>query len=1053
MICATCQTPNPERARFCLECGAPVAPPVSAHESRKTVTLVFCDVAGSTSLGERSDAEAIRAVMSSYFVEMRVAIESHGGVVEKFVGDAVMAAFGLPRVREDDALRAVRAAWEMQQRQRALNERLRGEWGVEIELRIGVNTGEVVAGDVASRETFATGDAVNVAARLEQAARPGEVLLGATTRALVGDAVEVTAVAPLGVKGKSQPLTAYRLLGVRDPHATSVAPLSPLVGRGAELRHLHALLDDAGRTSRPRVVVIIAPAGTGKSRLIAEVGRALPRGAVLEGRCLSYGRGITYWPIGEMIHRLAGIGDDDSSTQARDKLRRYLYGVVEDAEAVGARLEQLVGLRPPVFSQEEGFWAVRQLVEGLARGAPLLLVFEDVHWAEPTLLDLIAFLACETRGGVLIVCLARDEISERHDGWLARVAAASVLRLGPLSEHESAELVEQLMAGVDLVGGLHERVRTAAEGNPLFAEQLVALLAESEDSHSGELTIPPTIHAVLAARLDELGADERVVAQTASVIGRQFARDSVAALAADERSRQLDVLLDELTRRSLIRHVRVALLERDGHEFAHALVRDTAYRSLVKSERRHLHERFADWLEQALGGRAGEYDEIVAYHLEQAHRYDVELRPTAADPVLRERAGSRLGAAGKRAYDRGDLPAAVDFLRRAVEVLPDEDDRRLELMPLLARALSIAGSSDEPARLVAEAEAIATSVGRPRLAMRARLMRASLGTNYGELMPLAEQAVALFESDRDHEGLALAWERLGVGHQMAGRNGHAVIALERALASSREAGAVVLERHIMCQHAIALWAGAVPVGEAADRVRAHLAVTSRDVPERRASKASLSLRADLNTVLATFEAMDERFASARALFEEARRIFSELGQRWELIGYLPLLAGYAELLGDDAGAAEAQLAPSYRELCEVAPLQAATAGGYLAEAVYRQGRLTEALALADAIEETSEAEDVDAAVRWRGVKAKAVARRGDHGRALALAHDAVERAAGTDCIDLQGEALTHLAETLALSGRAGEATDARRRAVERYEHKGNKAGAARVSRLRLDHAP
>ncbi len=492
-VCAACGYEISESAKFCPECGAPVAPAVAPREQRKTVTVLFCDVAGSTELGESTDPEALRALLARYFERMKDIIERHGGSVEKFIGDAVMAVFGVPVVHEDDALRACRAALEMRD---ALPE-------LGIRGRIGLNTGEVVTG---TEERLATGDAVNVAARLEQAAEPGEVLVGPETIRLVHDAVELGEERHLELKGKSEPVAAHPLLAV-------VGELKrrsdvPIVGRDRERR----ALDDAWERVRSErgchLFTILGAAGVGKSRLTAEFVGSLDDVPVVRGRCLSYGEGITYWPLVEVVLQLGRRPSDPRAAEA---------------------IASLLGESDAAATADEIAWAFRKLLE---EAAPVVCVFDDLHWAEPTFLDLVDHVADWSRDApILLVCIARPEFLDRRMTWAGGKLNATTVLLEPLSAEETDELIEGLLGDAPLDDTLRGRIRDAAEGNPLFVEQMLAMV---EESPNGDVVVPPTIQALLAARLDQLDAAERGVLERGSVEGKIFHRGGVEALAPDE---------------------------------------------------------------------------------------------------------------------------------------------------------------------------------------------------------------------------------------------------------------------------------------------------------------------------------------------------------------------------------------------------------------------------------------------------------------------------------------------------------------------------------------
>ncbi|HJQ73295.1 MAG TPA: AAA family ATPase, partial [Gaiellaceae bacterium] len=577
----------------------------------RRVVMVGSDTASTvvrTALGESVDPEVLRAKLSRYFDEMKAIVERHGGAVEKFIGDAVMAVFGVPQVHEDDALRAVRAAVEMRD---ALP-------GLGIQARIGLNTGEVVVG---TAERLATGDAVNVAARLEQAAKPGEILLGPETAGLVRDAVETEPTEPLELKGKSEPLTAHRLLALHEEAPAFVRRLdAPLVGRERELRRLREAFAQAVDDRSCQLFTILGVAGVGKSRLTAELLASVGDATVVRGRCLPYGEGITYWPVVEVAKQLPPAAE---------------LGLEREAVAT---IERLLGEDESAATGDEIPWAVRKLLEAAAQSTPLVAVFDDIHWGEPTFLDLLEHVADLSREApILLLCIARPELLDKRQGWGGGKLNATTLLLEPLNSTETDELLERLLGDSALEPGLQERIRDAAEGNPLFLEEMVGLV---EDSADGEIAVPGTIQALLAARIDQLEPAERGVLERGSIEGRVFHRGAVQALAPDEL--QMETRLNGLVRKELVRPDKAQLPGEDAYRFRHLLIRDAAYEALPKATRAELHERFATWLEEH-GADLVELDEIVGYHLEQAARYRGELGQPADE--LAEAAAQRLATA------------------------------------------------------------------------------------------------------------------------------------------------------------------------------------------------------------------------------------------------------------------------------------------------------------------------------------------------------------------------------------------------------------------------
>ena len=545
VVCSSCGATNRDGARFCDSCADPLTYVVPRREVRKTVTVFFCDVSGSTALGERIDPESLRAVMARYFDLAKTILERHGGTVEKFIGDAVMAVFGVPAVHEDDALRALRAAEELREGLGPLNDELERSYGARLELRIGVNTGEVVTG---TEERIATGDAVNVAARLEQAAPPGEVLVGEETLRLVRGAVEVEPAEPVAAKGKADPLTAYRLVAVRAATRPRRAG-TPMVGRERQRK----LLEDAfanvvgGRSCQ--LFTVLGTAGVGKSRLVAEFLEALEDASVVRGRCLSYGEGVGYWPVTEVVKQL--LRDGDGATVS-------LGAILGDESAAG--------------SPDEIAWGVRKLLEAHAAEQPLVVVFDDIHWGEPAFLDLIEHVADLSRDApILLLCLARPELLERRAAWGGGKLNATNVLLEPLAPDESRELIEALVEAEEIDAVLRDRILESAAGNPLFVEEMVAMIAEHDRP---DVTVPPTIHALLAARLDQLDTAERSVLERGSVEGQVFHRGAVVALAPEETP--VDGRLVSLIRKDLVRPERPVVAYDEAFRFRHLLIRDTA---------------------------------------------------------------------------------------------------------------------------------------------------------------------------------------------------------------------------------------------------------------------------------------------------------------------------------------------------------------------------------------------------------------------------------------------------------------------------------------------
>src|SRR4051812_4683455 len=673
--CPRCGRAAAEGASFCSACGTRLpgdAP--RAAKSRKTVTVLFADVSGFTSLSERLDPESLQQLMTRYFDEMRRVIARHGGTVEKLIGDAIMAVFGVPVVHEDDALRAARAALEMHASLEALNDDLAERWDVRLRTHTGLNSGVVVVGSGAGGELFTYGDTVNVAQRLEAAAAPGEILVGSLTARLLDGVGELARIAPLRLKGKAEPVEAWRLEAVDAHGQRPNGSLSELVGRRTECAVLRDAFDAVVGTGRPGVVTIVGPAGIGKSRparaLVEAIDDRAQGGA---GRCLPCGEGITSWPLGEIVRRLAGRAEERAVADAA--------GGGPEAAMIAERIVRVIGTAPGAVAIEESHWAARRLLEIRAAQRPLVVLLDDVHWAEPTLMDLVQHVATFAADvPLLLVCLSRPELLDRHPTWPGTGRRHAVIELAPLGDHDAARLLQRLTAGTTVDPDDAEHLLATAEGNPFFLEQIVAMRAEAGATGATGAGTPATIHALLAARIDALPPTERAVLERAAVEGRGFHRSALAELLDPEERAALDASLEALARRRLVSPGRGELPGEAGYHFTHILVRDVAYELLPKARRADLHERYAAWLDRRAGPR---YAELVGYHYEQAHRWHAELRPRAGAErrALAGAAAARLGAAGHGALERGDLPGGINLLERTAALLDSDDPQPREGPP------------------------------------------------------------------------------------------------------------------------------------------------------------------------------------------------------------------------------------------------------------------------------------------------------------------------------------------------------------------------------------
>jgi class 3 adenylate cyclase/tetratricopeptide (TPR) repeat protein len=1044
VVCEACGQENPSAFARCGGCGVSLERAAPVRETRRTLTIVFADPALLALDGGDLDSDAARGAMSAYFAAMRTVLERHGATVEKFIGDAVMAVFGLPRRREDDALRAVRAAEEMQRTLAAVNQELGAQFGIAVGQRIGVNTGPVVAGDASSRQRLVTGDTVNVAARLEQAAGPGEVLLGDLTLHLVRGAVEVEQLEPLSLKGKAEPVPAARLVAVAGTGEEGLRTDTPFVGRGPELRQLRLALDEARAAQACRLVTVIGESGIGKTRLAREF--LAGAGAVaLQGRCLSYGEGITFLPLVPALRAAAGVADDATAGEALDALR----DLTRD-EAVAERVAAVIGLSERPFQVAELFWAVGRVLEAAAAMRPVVLCIDDAHWAEETLLDLLERLGESVEAPVVVLVLAREELEERRPG-LGTGERSRRLMLEALDEAETGRILAGL-AGDGLPPELARRLTGAAAGNPLFLEQLLSMLVEGGvlERDEGrwrlrgaldEIAMPPTVEALLAERVDDLPADERAVLEPASVVGGEFSLGAVGALIDEERRPQVEPGAAGLLRRRLVLRAPGSHALFD-HRFAHLLVRDVAYSGILKRERARMHERFADWVEALADDldRGVEFEEVLGYHLEQAHRYLGELgRLGERGLALGRRAHERLSAAGNRALLRGDMPAAANLLRRSAAALPEGDRDRPLLLVHAGEAEMESGRFRGAEEAFEEAAEAAASAGAPAMAATALLERTRLGYLTGSaegraVMAEARRAIDSFKEPEDEEGLARAWRLMTYVELNRCRWGAAERAAGEMIAHARRAGNDLMVTRVLPALAAFILRGPTPAGEGIPRCEAIL----REIGGDRRAEA-LTLRA-----LGHLLAMQGDFLGARERCALAREALEELGWRFDA-ALVSLDAAPIELLAGRPHEAERELRRDLETLNAMEERNyIATTAGLLAEALYRQERDDEAMVHADFARTVAAEEDLGAQVLWRAVRGKLLARAGEAFEGEVTCREAVRMTWLTDDPTAQGDAHSDLAEVLAMTGRPVDAAAELTTAADLFERKGNAVAAARA---------
>jgi class 3 adenylate cyclase/tetratricopeptide (TPR) repeat protein len=980
--CAVCGADNRDGARFCDSCGASIA--VLGRRQRKLVTVVVCDVVGSTSLGEESDPEAVEVLLSRYFERMKWIVEAHGGTVEKFIGDAVVAVFGVPVAHEDDALRAVRAAVEM----------LASLPELQVEARLGVNSGEIVTSGYG---TIVTGDAINVAARLQQTASAGEILIGEQTAHLAGPAINVGELAALEVKGKTEPVHAFRLVGLRRQTGGAVG--SRFVGRERELTCLSDSWDRVQEHGHRELLTVVGEAGVGKSRLLTELETTLGLRAVY-GRCLPYGEGITYRPIVDVVRKLGRApADPAASTVIRSLL---------------LETDQLA-------SAGEIAWAFRKLLED---SAPQLIVFDDVQWGEETFFDLVEHVTMSsTPAPLLVVCLARTEFVTRRPSWPV------ALELDPLSEPDVEALVPE-----SLSAELRARIVRSSGGNPLFVTEMIAMAAAA----GPDVAVPQTLRALLAARLDGLEEDERTVLERGAVEGEIFHLGAVESLVPSELDASLH--LTGLMSKELIRAAQPEVPGEEAFSFRHLLLRDAAYRAIPQAVRAELHERLANWVEKG-GVGVVDRDEIAGYHVEQACRYQSELglRGGGAETLAR-RGAEHLAAAGRRAFSRGDMGAAANLLRRAADLLLPESKDRIGLLPELGEALMEVGQFDAAQAKLDEAVAGASALGDSTLEADAVLTRL-LVTHHtmedleawrSQVQQNAERLLPTLQADEDAAVRAKAWRMVGFLHGTVGHWRETADAVASAIEAARLAGDARQVSRLSASYLYALSEGPSPAAEGILRAEELMASGLLD----RQAEAILLL------VVAPLHAMSKDFDRARELASRAEELLEELGAA-AISARTSFDWGRIELMAGNPRTAAARLQAGFRRLTDmnenyVRPNIAAL----LAKALFETGSVDEASAFATVAAEIASADDVDAQVMLRSVQARVLDARGHAAEAAATAQVVVDLMRDADWPVLKADALFDVSEVL-------EVTHAQRAALLEearmlYERKGHLVGLSRV---------
>jgi class 3 adenylate cyclase/tetratricopeptide (TPR) repeat protein len=1051
LLCPTCSAEHQPGQKFCGECGTaltgrPTAAPAAAV--RKTVTVLFADLSGSTGFGERHDAEVARQVLTRYHALLQETVDAHAGTVAKFLGDGMMATWGVPEVAEDDARRAVAAGVALQQRFEELAVDVEARHGEALALRVGINTGEVVIGEA---DADLIGDALNVAARLEKACRPGHVLVGEETWRLTRADVGYEALGEITVAGRTQPVAIYEVAVAVDA-ASDVA--APFVGRDAEMQQLVDVFDDARRAARARLATVLGSPGVGKTRLARELcARLAAQGDArrVELRCDRDGE-ATFAPVAQLIRDAAGLTEDLEAGAARAAIGALLPDDESDRPRVVDALAGLVGVGPP-RSVEETFWGVRRLVEATAAGRPLVVVVDDIQWAEPLLLDLIEHLAEWVAGAaVLVVGLARPELREVRP-TLAEPGnpVSAVVVLSGLDAAATEALAAGLLGTGRLPGGLVERLPASTDGNPLFVRELVRMLVDDRvirrsDDGEWELTIdahavdvPPTIQSLLGARVERLPAAERELLELASVVGAEFSLGALRELAGEHAPAA--VLLERMRRKELVEPTGTYWGDEPVHRFHHVLIRDAAYRRLLKTTRAELHERVAVWTDRAAADVVGEHEAATAFHYEQAHRYRTELGALDAHTArLGRRAAELLTTAAQRALGRDDLASAGALSSRALALLPESDAAgRADLLVMGCECLLASGDGAAARPLVEELGR--STAGDPRRAAWAGCYSAQLVglTDPQRLVAADAQAQAAAEvltELGDGAGQAKAHQvRAGLLARL-GRVGDCEQELDLALAAARAADDRRRVTAVLGAAPDAALFGPSPVARAGGRCLDVVRLL-------RITTASPAVEAASNRCQAVLEALRGRFDVARSMLAAARATAEELGLRHGL-AQTELFAGMVELIAGDPRAAIPPLRAAREGLGTLGVgADAGQAAALLATALLAEGEVDEADRMA-AESEARAGQNLKTAIGWRVARAEVLAARGDLAAAVALAEHAVEIARATDLVVDHADACVALGALRAQAGDEAGARAARADARRLYDQKGATVPAARL---------
>lgn len=1018
---------DPALSRQSAAPGAPLA--------RRPVTVLCVALQMESSSGTALDPEAHEMVNEYSASGLTPVFERHGGKLAISAGERLMGVFGVASVHEDDALRAVRASLEARDALNAEADILARRHGASLTFRLGLASGEALVGGAGSLG-FA-GDVEARAVMLAAAAEPRQILISGQTQQLAAAAIETDIAGP------------GRFI-LRSAHA-GARPLAlrldaPLVGRDEEMRRLESAYARATRERVTITVTVIGEAGLGKTRLVHEfAGRLGAEVKALTGRCLPYGEGITFWPLRELVLQ-AGAGHGSAETL------KALLGGEADAAGVAERLHHALGPGNEGSSDAaEIFWAARRFLEALARSQPLLVVFEDLHWAEPTFLDLVESLALQPgQSPIVVVCITRPELLEQRPAWAAEADRTVCIQLAPLGQSPAAALVAALAGDERISAPTRARLIDTAGGNPLYLEQLAVSLSEQTESEIRPV-LPPTIQALLAARLQRLGPGPGSVLARAAIVGKIFGVQAVRELLPPEARDPLHRNLATLVAKGLVQLGGPGTSSVEQYGFRHILIQEAAYRAIPKSLRAELHHRFADWFEYVFGQPVPQRTEILGYHLEQSVRYRNELRPADAQTAeLARRAAAHLETAGGAAYDRGDALAAVNLLDRAAALLPDGDPAAGRLHTSLGAALMEAGQLERARAALNHAQLAAGNSGdenqHAHAQVQALLLRLEVDQDEAatEIIRALPGLRRVFERKRDDLGICRTLQLEAALHWNHARSAAAEDAWQRAAEYARKVNNRRQLTEILGWLASAALWGPTPAPEGISQCEGYL----DEIGSHPRGKAVI-----LNH-LAGLYAMQDDVTAAHAALYRAKTLLDTLGPTMTAAITQP--AAHIAMLAGDPATAEMHLRLEYDSLNEMGERRylASTAVG-LARAIAAQGqsRYDEATRLIAISREAAAGEDLSAEAYSRALSARILADRGRHSQALALARSAATLAAQTDLLSERADTLLDLAHALAAAGQVPEARAAATQAHDLYQRKGNRPGVRDALRYLARYAP